>query len=388
MSVAEPQNRAEFKQYILTKLGHPVLQVNVADEQMDIAITEAFQYFNERNHFNGVERVYLTTQVNGQMKEHWRSYKTHLVKQQEQVKNLYAEGMVEELELEEPGTAYPTSHSMRTSGAKTTTSPDGGFKIGAETGEQVASNPDGDVLAIATLSDGEGQKLRVMPSDKRTKKGGIVDVAIVEPGYGYKVGDNVVVLSGNEDAIFSVSKVRTSAPVYENAAIFEQNNFITLPDSVVGVTKIIRSGSGIGIGGGIVPPGMIFPMLFGGLTGDQCGNMGFNLVSYFAMMQYLATIEWMMMPPKMYNFNQRTHHLHIDGDLGDVGSVLCLECMVKPDPDMYPDLWNDMWLKELNAYALTKAQWGRNLTKYQSGGINIEELPGGIVMNGDRILCN
>ena len=55
MSVSKPQNREEFKQYILTRLGAPVLEVNVADEQMDVCIDDAFQYFNERNHFNGVE---------------------------------------------------------------------------------------------------------------------------------------------------------------------------------------------------------------------------------------------------------------------------------------------------------------------------------------------
>ena len=90
----------------------------------------------------------------------------------------------------------------------------------------------------------------------------------------------------------------------------------------------------------------------------------------------------MFMPPKMYNFNQRTHRLHIDGDLGDVGQTLVLETMVKPSPDIFPDLWNDLWLKEF-AYALVKAQWGRNLTKY-----NQVQLPGGIVMNGDRILSD
>ena len=52
MSLASPQNRIEFKKYINYKLGEPVLQVNVADEQMDVAINDAFQFFNERNHFN------------------------------------------------------------------------------------------------------------------------------------------------------------------------------------------------------------------------------------------------------------------------------------------------------------------------------------------------
>ena len=60
MSIARPQNRDEFRQYILTKLGAPVLQVNVSEEQIDIAIEDAFQYFNERSHFLGTERMYLT----------------------------------------------------------------------------------------------------------------------------------------------------------------------------------------------------------------------------------------------------------------------------------------------------------------------------------------
>ena len=37
MSIASPQNREEFKKYIRTRLGEPVLEVNVADEQLDLA---------------------------------------------------------------------------------------------------------------------------------------------------------------------------------------------------------------------------------------------------------------------------------------------------------------------------------------------------------------
>ena len=44
MSFASPQNRAELKAYIKTKLGAPVLEINVSDEQMDVAINDAFQY--------------------------------------------------------------------------------------------------------------------------------------------------------------------------------------------------------------------------------------------------------------------------------------------------------------------------------------------------------
>ena len=59
MSIASPQNREELKAYIKTRLGAPVLQINVSDEQMDIAINDAFQYFNERQHYDARDRISL-----------------------------------------------------------------------------------------------------------------------------------------------------------------------------------------------------------------------------------------------------------------------------------------------------------------------------------------
>ena len=76
MSIASPQNRDEFKQHILMKLGAPVLQINVADEQLDIAINDAFQYYNERSHFYGTERMYLSFLVTREFKSFWRSFRT------------------------------------------------------------------------------------------------------------------------------------------------------------------------------------------------------------------------------------------------------------------------------------------------------------------------
>ena len=63
MSIASPRTRDELRQYVLTKLGAPVLEINIAEEQMDIAINDAFQYWNERSHCYGTERVYLTTRM-------------------------------------------------------------------------------------------------------------------------------------------------------------------------------------------------------------------------------------------------------------------------------------------------------------------------------------
>ena len=56
--MAKPTNRQEFKEYCLRKLGHPVIQINVSDEQIEDRIDESFSFFSDY-HYNGSEHVYL-----------------------------------------------------------------------------------------------------------------------------------------------------------------------------------------------------------------------------------------------------------------------------------------------------------------------------------------
>lgn len=51
--------REGLKDYALRKLGAPVVEINVADEQLEDRLDEALQYFNEY-HWDGVERAYLS----------------------------------------------------------------------------------------------------------------------------------------------------------------------------------------------------------------------------------------------------------------------------------------------------------------------------------------
>ena len=60
--MAQPASRSEFKNYCLRQLGAPVLEINVADEQIDDIIDDALQYFHER-HFDGVLRTYLKYEI-------------------------------------------------------------------------------------------------------------------------------------------------------------------------------------------------------------------------------------------------------------------------------------------------------------------------------------
>jgi hypothetical protein len=56
--MAKPASRQELVNYCLRRLGAPVLEINVDDDQVDDLVDDALQLFYER-HFDGVERMYL-----------------------------------------------------------------------------------------------------------------------------------------------------------------------------------------------------------------------------------------------------------------------------------------------------------------------------------------
>ena len=60
--MAQPSTRQELVDYCLRQLGAPVLEINVADEQIDDLVDDAIQFFNER-HFDGTERMYLKYEI-------------------------------------------------------------------------------------------------------------------------------------------------------------------------------------------------------------------------------------------------------------------------------------------------------------------------------------
>lgn len=60
--MAKPSTRQELIDYCLRKLGAPVLEINLDDDQIDDLVDDALQYFNER-HFDGVERMYLKYKI-------------------------------------------------------------------------------------------------------------------------------------------------------------------------------------------------------------------------------------------------------------------------------------------------------------------------------------
>ena len=58
----KPSTRQQLIDYCLRRLGAPVLEINVDDDQIDDLVDDALQYFQER-HFDGVEKMYLKYQL-------------------------------------------------------------------------------------------------------------------------------------------------------------------------------------------------------------------------------------------------------------------------------------------------------------------------------------
>ncbi len=63
--MAQPSTRQELIDYCLRKLGAPVLEINVAEEQIEDLVDDAIQLFNER-HFDGVYQTYLKYEITQQ----------------------------------------------------------------------------------------------------------------------------------------------------------------------------------------------------------------------------------------------------------------------------------------------------------------------------------
>ena len=60
--MAQPASRTDLINYCKRQLGAPVLEINIADEQVDDLVDDALQYFHER-HFDGVVQTFLKYKI-------------------------------------------------------------------------------------------------------------------------------------------------------------------------------------------------------------------------------------------------------------------------------------------------------------------------------------
>ena len=55
-------SRDDFKEYCLRKLGKPVIEINVDDDQVEDRVEEALKYYWDY-HFDGTEKVFYKKEI-------------------------------------------------------------------------------------------------------------------------------------------------------------------------------------------------------------------------------------------------------------------------------------------------------------------------------------
>jgi len=107
-----------------------------------------------------------------------------------------------------------------------------------------------------------------------------------------------------------------------------------------------------------------------------------SYINYTLTQQHLRSLEIMFTGEVPIRYNRHMKKLFIDWAWGTeviLGDVVVAECYATLNPDVFPGVWNDRWLKEY-CTALIKRTWGSNLKKF--GGI---QLPGGVTLNGKEV---
>ena len=249
--MSKPNSRATLKDYRLRRLGYPVLEINVDDDQIDDLTDDAIQYFQER-HFDGIERVFLKHKL--------------------------------------------TAADITT--AKTT---------------QTTSS------ATTGINNG-------------------------------------ITSSGNSDSFL------------------ETNNYLKLPDHVIGVEKVFKMDQNTISSG-------LFNIKYQIFLNDLYYYGALDLMNYAMTKTYLEDLSRLITPDTQIRFNKKQHNLYMDIDWNQISAdtFIILDCYRLVDPGTATDVYNDFWLKRYLT-ALIKKQWGQNLIKFQ--GVM---LPGGIQLNGRQI---
>ena len=154
----------------------------------------------------------------------------------------------------------------------------------------------------------------------------------------------------------------------------ENQNYIQMPPSVIGVNQIFKIRSDTVYDG-------LFNIRYQLFLNDLYAFGSIDLLQYAMVQTKLEDITFLLNPDVRYRFNIRQDRLYIDVDWAQINKddYFVIDCFRILDPDDFTKVYNDQFLKRYFT-ALCKRQWGQNLIKFQ--GV---QLPGGIQLNGRQI---
>ena len=178
------------------------------------------------------------------------------------------------------------------------------------------------------------------------------------------------------DSTLGISTTTTTSTVGLSTTfnIEENNNYIQMPPSVIGVNQIFKVRSDTVYDG-------LFNIRYQLFLNDLYAFGAIDLLQYAMVQTKLEDITFLLNPDVRYRFNIRQDRLYIDVDWAQINKddFFVIDCFRILDPDDFTKVYNDQFLKRYFT-ALCKRQWGQNLIKFQ--GV---QLPGGIQLNGRQI---
>jgi hypothetical protein len=154
----------------------------------------------------------------------------------------------------------------------------------------------------------------------------------------------------------------------------ESNNFLQLPDHVIGVNNVFKVDSSTISSG-------LFNIKYQLFLNDLYYYGALDILNYAMVKTYLEDLSRIITPDIQIRFNKKNHRLYLDIDWNQMGptNYLIFDCYRLVNPANASDVYNDWWLKKYLT-ATIKKQWGQNMIKFQ--GVL---LPGGVQLNGRQI---
>lgn len=152
------------------------------------------------------------------------------------------------------------------------------------------------------------------------------------------------------------------------------NQYFTLPDDVIGVTRIFRLTS--------TSVGNLFDVRYQIHMNDLFNFTSSTFTPYVMAMRHIETIEEIFVGEVPIRFNRLNNKLYCDFTWSTdvpVGTWIIVDAYQVLDPETHSKIWNDPWLKTYTT-ALIKQQWGNNTKKFES-----VQMLGGVTLNGQKI---
>ena len=153
------------------------------------------------------------------------------------------------------------------------------------------------------------------------------------------------------------------------------NRYVTVPDYVYGITKILSIGQASSSKN-------IFDLQYQLRLNDLYDLTSTSIIYYKTVMSHLALLDLELNGHQSFRYNRLSNKLYLDANWNVdfiLGDNIIIQGYRAMDPSTYGRVFNEPWLKKY-VTALFKRQWAINIKKFS--GI---QLPGGVTLDGDKL---